>query len=157
MQVRTFQSKKFFWDTLMSIHGTLVLVWFLVYLKSWCWLLMLWPLPVTPEVTHVGVYHRPSDSHFSSEEFTQTFHIAGVYVLGGVASPSYFVICILYSVLQILGGARGGGWGVGSPMRGHECHHRLTFSRTRLCCSRERWREMLTKQVCRFRTIYIFE
>ena len=25
---------------------------------------MLWPLAVTPGVTHVGAYHRPSDGHF---------------------------------------------------------------------------------------------
>ena len=30
----------------------------------WCWLPVLWPLAVTPGVTHVGVFHRPSDGNF---------------------------------------------------------------------------------------------
>ena len=47
--------------------------WLMLIDADWCWLmlmlmliltLILWPLAVTPGVTHVGVYHRPPDGHF---------------------------------------------------------------------------------------------
>ena len=61
----------FHFDWQWHCHGLILFdadwSWLILFDADWSWLmlmLMLWPLAVTPGVTHFGAYHRPPDDNF---------------------------------------------------------------------------------------------